>query len=74
MLFHPPKNPVELKVLHLNKAQNQRREDLLEATQGRAALRQLKKAMAKKAKQTLKAKKRAKAQISKSSFLILMAT
>ncbi len=60
MLFHPPKNPVELKVLHLNQAQNQRREDLVEATQGKAALKQLKKAMAKKAKQALKAKSKNK--------------
>ncbi len=29
MLFHPPKNPVELKVMHLNKSQEHRREDLL---------------------------------------------
>ncbi len=56
MLFHPPKNPVELKVIHLNKTQKQRREDLMEATQGKTALKQLKKQMAKKAKQTLKAK------------------
>lgn len=33
MLFHPPKNPIELKVRHLNEAQKQRREDLMEATQ-----------------------------------------
>ena len=56
MLFHPPKNPVELKVMHLNKSQEHRREDLLEATQGKAALKQFKKVMAKKAKQALKAK------------------
>ncbi len=56
MLFHPPKNPVELKVLHLNKNQEKRREDLLEATQGKAALKRFKKSMAKKAKQALKAK------------------
>ena len=56
MLFHPPKNPVELKVMHLNEAQKQRREDLMEATQGKAALKQFKKTMAKKAKQTLKIK------------------
>ena len=53
MLFHPPKNPVELKVLHLNKNQEKRREDLMEATQGKAALKQLKKSMAKKAKKAL---------------------
>jgi len=56
MLFHPPKNPVELKVRHLNEAQKQRREDLMEATQGKAALKAFKKAMAKKAKQALKTK------------------
>ena len=28
MLFHPPKNPVELRVSHLNEAQEQRREDI----------------------------------------------
>ncbi|MDN5891690.1 MAG: protease SohB, partial [Psychrobacter sp.] len=56
MLFHPTKNPVELRVIHLNKNQEQRREDLMEATQGKAALKQFKKVMAKKAKQALKAK------------------
>jgi serine protease SohB len=60
MLFHPPKNPVELKVMHLNKTQQQRREDLMEATQGKAALKQLKKNMAKKAKQALKVKSKSK--------------
>jgi len=60
MLFHPPKNPVELKVMHLNKTQQQRREDLMEATQGKAALKQLKKSMAKKAKQALKVKSKSK--------------
>lgn len=60
MLFHPPKNPVELKVVHLNKTQQQRREDLMEATQGKAALKQLKKSMAKKAKQALKVKSKSK--------------
>ncbi len=60
MLFHPPKNPVELKVMHLNKVQEQRREDLLEATQGKAALKSFKKSMAKKAKQALKAKSKSK--------------
>ena len=56
MLFNPSKNPVELRVIHLNKSQEQRREDLMEATQGKAALKQLKKTMAKKAKQALKVK------------------
>lgn len=60
MLFHPPKNPVELKVMHLNKAQEQRRQDLMEATQGKAALKQLKKSMAKKAKKALKSKAKGK--------------
>ena len=43
MLFHPAKNPIELQVVHLNKSQEQRREDLMEATQGKAALKQFKK-------------------------------
>ena len=60
MLFHPAKNPVELRVIHLNKSQEQRREHLMEATQGRAALKQLKKTMAKKAKQALKVKNKSK--------------
>lgn len=60
MLFHPSKNPVELRVIHLNKSQEQRREDLMEATQGKAALKQLKKTMAKKAKQALKVKNKSK--------------
>lgn len=60
MLFHPPKNPVELKVMHLNKVQEQRREELMEATQGKAALKQLKKSMAKKAKKALKVKSKNK--------------
>lgn len=60
MLFHSPKNPIELKILHLNEAQNQRREDLMEATQGKDALKQFKKTMAKKAKQALKAKSKNK--------------
>lgn len=60
MLFHPSKNPVELRVIHLNKSQEQRREDLMEATQGKAALKQLKKTMAKKAKQALKVKNKNK--------------
>ncbi|OLF38388.1 MULTISPECIES: protease SohB [unclassified Psychrobacter] len=60
MLFHPSKNPVELRVIHLNKNQEQRRQDLMEATQGKAALKQLKKRMAKKAKQALKEKAKGK--------------
>ncbi len=67
MLFHPSKNPVELKVMHLNKVQEQRREDLMEATQGKAALKQLKKTMAKKAKQALKAKSKSKSKNKKAS-------
>ncbi|BBI68060.1 hypothetical protein PKHYL_22510 [Psychrobacter sp. KH172YL61] len=57
MLFHPPKNPVELKVRHLNEAQKQRREDLMEATQGKAALKAFKKTMAKKSQAGAKSKK-----------------
>lgn len=60
MLFHPPKNPVELRVIHLNETQKQRREDLMAATQGKAALKQFQKTMAKKGKQALKAKSKNK--------------
>lgn len=60
MLFNPSKNPVELKVRHLNQTLEQRREDLMEATQGKDALKLLKKRMAKKAKQALKAKGKSK--------------
>ena len=71
MLFHPPKNPIELKVRHLNEAQKQRREDLMEATQGKAALKQFKKSMAKKAKQALKAKNKKKNNESKPQVFVL---
>ncbi|HCN17613.1 MAG: protease SohB [Psychrobacter sp.] len=71
MLFHPPKNPVELKVLHLNEAQKQRREDLMEATQGKAALKQFKKVMAKKAKKALKSKNKKKDADNKSQVFVL---
>lgn len=54
MLFHPPKNPVELKVIHLNKNQQQRRQDLLTAMNDKHGLKRLKKRLAKTAKQALK--------------------
>ncbi len=60
MLFHPSKNPVELKVMHLNESQAQRQQDFVEATQGRAALKQFKKTVAKKAKKALKSKAKSK--------------
>ncbi|WP_265087889.1 protease SohB [Psychrobacter urativorans] len=60
MLFHPAKNPVELKVMHLNKTQAQRRQDLVEATQGKAALKQFKKRTAKENKKALKKKAKGK--------------
>lgn len=60
MLFNPPKNPVELKVRHLNQAQNRRREDLIEATQGKTALKQFKKVLAKKDKKALRVKNKSK--------------
>jgi serine protease SohB len=71
MIFHPPKNTVELKVLHLNEAQKQRREDLMEATQGKAALKQFKKVMAKKAKKALKSKNKKKDADNKSQVFVL---
>ena len=60
MLFHPAKNPVELKVVHLNKTQNQRRKSLIEATEDKNAVKQFQKSLAKKAKQTLKDKVKSK--------------
>lgn len=60
MLFHPPKNPVELKVIHLNKNQQRRRQDLMEAMSDKHGLKQFKKRLAKKAKQALKDKAKGK--------------
>lgn len=60
MLFHPAKNPVELKVIHLNKSQDQRRKSLIEATEDKNAVKQFQKALAKKAKQKLKDKGKSK--------------
>ncbi|HSP86202.1 MAG TPA: protease SohB [Psychrobacter sp.] len=71
MLFNPSKNPVELRVIHLNKNQEQRREDLMEATQGKAALKQFKKTLAKKAKQALKMKTKKKNNDSKQQVFVL---
>jgi len=62
MLFYPAKNPVELKVVHLNKSQNERRKHLIEATGDKNAVKQFQKALAKKAKQKLKDKSKAKAK------------
>lgn len=59
MLFHPPKNPVELKVVHLNRTQQRRRHDLMEAMTDKHGMKQLKKRLAKKAKQALKDKAKA---------------
>ncbi|WP_302476508.1 protease SohB [Psychrobacter sp. DAB_AL32B] len=71
MLFYPSKNPVELRVIHLNKNQEQRREDLMEATQGKAALKQFKKTMTKKAKQALKTKNKKKNTDNKQQVFVL---
>lgn len=60
MLFHPAKNPVELKVIHLNKSQEQRRKSLIEATEDKNAVKQFQKALAKKTKQKLKDKGKSK--------------
>lgn len=60
MLFHPAKNPIELKVVHLNKSQNERRASLVEAMEDKNAVKQFKKALAKKAKQKLKDKGKSK--------------
>lgn len=60
MLFHPAKNPVELKVIHLNKSQEQRRKSLIEATEDKNAVKQFQKALEKKAKQKLRDKGKSK--------------
>ena len=60
MLFHPAKNPVELKVVHLNKSQDQRRKSLIEAMEDKNAVKQFQKALAKKAQQKLKEKGKSK--------------
>ncbi len=60
MLFNPAKNPVELKVVHLNKSQDQRRKSLIEAMEDKNAVKQFQKALAKKAKQKLKEKGKSK--------------
>lgn len=60
MLFQPAKNPVELRVTHLNKSQQQRRQDLMEAMTDKQGLKQLKKRLAKKTKQALKDKAKSK--------------
>lgn len=60
MLFHPAKNLVELKVVHLNKSQDQRRKSLIEAMEDKNAVKQFQKALAKKAKQKLKEKGKSK--------------
>ncbi len=62
MLSPSPKNPVELKITHLNKVQNQRQEHLVEATQGKAALKSFKKQLTKKTKQSLKQKLKSNAK------------
>lgn len=62
MLFHPTKNPVELKVIHLNKTQQRRRHELMEAMTDKHGMKQLKKRLAKKAKQALKEKSKSKEQ------------
>lgn len=60
MLSSSAKNPIELKITHLNKVQNQRQEHLLEVTKGKSALKKFKKQQAKSIKQRLKQKLKAK--------------
>ncbi len=54
MLFQHHKHPTELKIVHLNANQQKRREQLLEVMNDKHGLKQLKKQLAKKAKQALK--------------------
>ncbi|PNK59483.1 protease SohB [Psychrobacter sp. FDAARGOS_221] len=62
MLFHPAKNPVELKVIHLNKVQNDRRKSLIHVMEDKNAVKQFQKKLAKKAKHKLKEKGKSKQQ------------
>ena len=71
MLFQPPKNPVELKVMHLNKSQAQRKQELVEATQGKDALKQFKKTLAKQEKKAAKAKSKGKGKDSAAQVFVL---
>ncbi|WP_019671985.1 protease SohB [Psychrobacter lutiphocae] len=60
MLFHSAKNPVELKVIHLNKSQQEHRKRLIEAVEDKNTVKKFQKALAKKAKQKLKEKHKSK--------------
>lgn len=70
MLFHPPKNPIELNVIHLNKNQQNRRQDLLSAMNDKNGLKQLKKSLTKKAKQALKDKSKQNESTKKNIFVL----
>ncbi len=70
MLNQPDKIPTELKVTHLNKKQHKRREQLLEVMNDKHGLKQLRKRLAKKAKQTLKDNLKGKDKDKKKVFVI----
>lgn len=57
MLFQSPTHPVEIDLVHLNKAQEEDRQSLLLAMNDKHKLKQVKKMLAKKAKKMLKHKK-----------------
>ncbi|GAF59834.1 LOW QUALITY PROTEIN: SohB protein, peptidase U7 family [Psychrobacter sp. JCM 18902] len=71
MLFHPAKNPVELQVVHLNKSQEQRREDLMEQLKVKPRLSNSKKWLRKPSKHRQKAKIRKKTSDNKSQVFVL---
>lgn len=70
MLNQPSKNPTELKIIHLNKNQQKSREQLLEAMNDKHGLKQLKKILAKTAKQALKDNLRGKNHHKKKVFVL----
>lgn len=70
MLFHSDKTPIELKITHLNKKQQKRREQLLEAKNDKNGLKQLKKHLAKQAKKALKDNLKGKDKSNTSVYVI----
>lgn len=70
MLFHNSKNPIELKVIHLNKNQQKRRQQLMEVMNDKQGLKEFRKRMAKKAKQALKDNLKGKDKAQKRVFVL----
>ncbi len=69
-MLHHTKSPTELKVTHLNKKQQKRREQFLHVMNDKQGLKELKKRLAKKAKQALKDNLKGKDKDKKRVFVI----